>query len=175
MISDMGQLMARIRLDDYRPSPDWAALSERLQRMAMALTHRPDDAEELTQQTFAVLLAKNPDRVEHLGYARQTMMRLWLDRQRSVRRRVSHLARLAFSARRWHVDADPLSAGEQKARTRRAIESLPPKQRAVLVLRLVEELEYDQIASALNCSVQAVRAHLHLGRRRLREMLGEQP
>ena len=28
---------------------------------------------------------------------------------------------------------------------RRAIESLPPKQRAVLVLRLVEELDYDQI------------------------------
>ncbi len=175
MISVMGQLMARIRLDDYRPSPDWAALSERLRRMAMALTHRPDDAEELTQQTFAALLAKNPDRVEHLGYARRTMVRLWLDRQRSVRRRVAHLARLAFSARRWHADADPLSVSEQKARMRRAIESLPPKQRAVLVLRLVEELDYEQIASALNCPVQTVRAHLHLGRRSVREMLGEQP
>ena len=143
--------------------------------MAMALTHRPDDAEELTQQTFAALLTKNPDRVEHLGYARQTMMRLWLDRQRSVRRRVAHLARLAFSARRWHTDAETLSVSEQKARMRRAIESLPAKQRAVLVLRLVEELDYEQIASSLNCPVQTVRAHLHLGRRRVREMLGEQP
>ena len=43
MISVMGQLMARIRLDDYRPSPDWAALSERLGRMAIALTHRADN------------------------------------------------------------------------------------------------------------------------------------
>ena len=143
--------------------------------MALALTHCTDDAEELTQQTFAALLAKNPDRVEHLGYARRTMVRLWLDRQRSVQRRVAHLARLAFSARRWHADADPLSVSEQKARMRRAIESLPPKQRAVLVLRLVEELGYDQIASALKCSVQTVRAHLHLGRRRVRELLGEQP
>ena len=175
MISVMGQLMARIRLDDYRPSPDWAALSERLGRMAIALAHHADDAEELTQQTFAALLAKNPDRVEHLGYARRTMVRLWLDRQRSVRRRVAHLARLAFSARRWHTDADPLSVSEQKARMRLAIESLPPKQRAVLVLHLVEEIGYDQIASALNCSVQTVRAQLHLGRRRVREMLGEQP
>ncbi len=174
MISVMGQLMARIRLDDYRPSPDWAALSERLRRMATALTHRADDAEELTQQTFAALLAKNPDRVEHLGYARRTMVRLWLDRQRSVRRRVAHLARLAFSARRWHADADPLSAGEQNARMRQAIESLPPQQRAVLVLRLVEELDYEQIAETLNCAVRTVRAHLHLGRRRVREMLGEQ-
>ena len=175
MISVMGQLMAPIRLDDYRPLPDWAALSERLRRMAIALTHRPDDAEELTQQTFAALLAKNPDRIEHLGYARQTMVRLWLDRQRSIRRRAAHLARLAFSARRWHVVADRLSAGEQKARMRRAIESLPPKQQAVLVLRLVEELGYDEIAEGLNCSVQTVRAHLHLGRRRVREILGEQP
>ena len=150
--------MARIRLDDYRPSPDWTALSERMRRMAIALTHGQDDAEELTQQTFASLLAKNPDRIEHLGYARRTMVRLWLDRQRSLRRRAAHLARLAFSARRWHADADPLSVSEQKARMRRAIESLPPKQRAVLILRLVEELGYDQIAEALNCSVRRLPA-----------------
>ncbi|MCH8243253.1 MAG: sigma-70 family RNA polymerase sigma factor [Planctomycetes bacterium] len=166
-------------MSDSMSSPDLEALVAQhhqvLFRYAYRLSGSVADAEDLTQQTFAALLAKNPDRVEHLGYARQTMVRLWLDRQRSVRRRALHLARLAFSARRWHADADRLSAGEQKARMRRAIESLPPKQRAVLVLRLVEEVGYDQIASALNCSVQTVRAHLHLGRRRLREMLGEQP
>ena len=172
---EMGQPMARIRLDDYRPSAEWAAVSGRLLRMAKALTASLSDAEDLTQQTLAKLLVKHADRVDHVGLGRRTMLRLWLDHQRSLHRRVARMARAAYSAKRWHVDPDRLSATERERAVRRAIASLPPKQRAVLVLRLVEELDYGAIGEALGCSTQTVRAHLHLGRRRVRKMLGEQP
>lgn len=73
------------------------------------------------------------------------------------------------------MDADRLSTAEGHHAVRQAIASLPPKQRAALVLRLVEDLDYEVIAETLGCSVEAVRAHLHLGRRRVRAVLGEQP
>ncbi len=56
-----------------------------------------------------------------------------------------------------------------------ALRALPARQRAVVVLRLVEELDYAQIAETLDCSVGSVRSILHLARTRLRASLGERP
>jgi RNA polymerase sigma factor (sigma-70 family) len=153
--------------------PDWSAISERLRRMAQALTRGRDDADDLVQQTLVTLLAKRPDRAGHIGYARQTMTRIWLDRQRSLRRRVRRMARWAMTAGMWHTDQDRLSLSDQHDRVRRAMDALPPRQRAAVVLRLVEELDYDDIAAALGCSVQSVRTSLHLGRQRVRRLVGE--
>ena len=72
-------------------------------------------------------------------------------------------------------DASNQVVKDPDERVRRAIETLPPMQRAVVVLRLVEELDYADIAATLGCSVQAVRANLHLGRQRVRRLAGEAP
>jgi RNA polymerase sigma-70 factor, ECF subfamily len=45
---------------------------------------------------------------------------------------------------------------------------LPPKQRMALVMRKYQNLGYDQIASALNCSEAAARANVHEALRKLR-------
>ena len=142
---------------------------------ALALTGTGDDADDLTQQTLATLLARRPDKVAHVGYARKTMLRLWLDHQRSLRRRLGRLGRLATGLDRWHVDPDTARADEEAARMQAALRALPPRQRAVIVLRLVEELDYAQIAETLDCSVGAVRSILHLARTRLRASLGDRP
>jgi len=153
--------------------PDWSAITERLRRMALALTRCRSDADDLVQQTLVTLLTKQPDRVNHAGYARQTMIRIWLDQQRSLRRRLQRVARLAMTTGTWHTDKDRLSMNDQYERVRRAMDTLPPRQRAAVVLRLVEELDYAEIATALGCSVQSVRASLHLGRHRVRRLVGE--
>lgn len=160
---------------DAPPTPQegWPAARERLRRIALGLTRTAHDADDLTQQTLATLLARNPGRVSHMGYVRKTMLRIWLDQQRSFHRRLWRLGRVAWSTNAWHVDRDSLSDQDQCGRLRKAIDALPPKQRAVLVLRLVEELDYAEIAAALGCSIPTVRAHLHLGRRRVRQMIGE--
>lgn len=53
----------------------------------------------------------------------------------------------------------------------RAIESLPEHYREVILLRDIEELTIDEIASALSRSREAVKANLHRARRLLREYL----
>lgn len=155
------------------PPPDWQKVSEGLSRFATALTGRADEADELTQQTLAHLLARAPEKASHTGYARRTMTRLWLDRQRSWRRRLQRHAMIARDSIS-PPPADGMSDAELTGLLRRKIDLLPSRQRAVLVLRLIEGLEYEHIAEALGTSVQAVRANLHLARRTLARSLGDQ-
>ena len=64
-----------------------------------------------------------------------------------------------------HVDtrvADPLDVvlrGERAAAVRVAINRLPPKQRATLMLRVYQELPHEEIARVLGSSVGAVKAN----------------
>jgi len=171
----MLRLMAPTPSTHAAREPDWADLRQRLNRYAAALTGGADEADELTQQTFASLLAKAPRSADHLGYARTTMTRLWLDRQRSLKRRVRVLRSIAATWLDRRPDADRLDVSEQAARAQRAIETLPPRQRAALVMRLIEGLDYATIAASLGCDAGAVRSSLHLARASLRETLGENP
>jgi RNA polymerase sigma-70 factor (ECF subfamily) len=167
----MGQWMVSPDTDERQASFGLPGMRDRLWPAALALTRSHQDADDLTQQTMLTLLAKVPDRVTQVAYARRTMLRLWLDEQRSVRRRLRRVAARAWTMPRWHRDTDSASAAEANDRIHEAIDALPQKQRAALVLRLVEGLAYDEIAEALDCNVQTVRANLHLARRRLRRTL----
>ncbi|MEZ5367239.1 MAG: sigma-70 family RNA polymerase sigma factor [Bryobacterales bacterium] len=54
---------------------------------------------------------------------------------------------------------------------RRAVESLPEKQRAAVLMHKYEELDYQRIAGALDCSVSAVKSLLFRAYERLRTEL----
>ena len=54
---------------------------------------------------------------------------------------------------------------------RRAIDALPAKQRAAVLMHKYEELEYAQIAQALNCSESAVKSLLFRAYESLRSRL----
>jgi RNA polymerase sigma-70 factor, ECF subfamily len=54
----------------------------------------------------------------------------------------------------------------------RALKGLPPRQRAVLVLRYWEDLPVPQIAAALNCSPGTVRSQASRALARLRQLTG---
>jgi RNA polymerase sigma factor (sigma-70 family) len=55
-----------------------------------------------------------------------------------------------------------------------ALASLPPKQRAVVALRYLEDLSEAETASTLDISVGTVKAHASRGLDRLREVLRKQ-
>lgn len=57
---------------------------------------------------------------------------------------------------------------------REAIAALPPKQRAALILRYLQELPYADVAQALGCSEGSARAHVYQALRRLRRDLAEE-
>jgi RNA polymerase sigma factor (sigma-70 family) len=52
-----------------------------------------------------------------------------------------------------------------------AVATLPPRQRAAVLLRYGCELRHREIASAIGCSEEAARRSLHEGLKRLRETL----
>jgi RNA polymerase sigma factor (sigma-70 family) len=52
-----------------------------------------------------------------------------------------------------------------------AVTTLPPRQRAAVLLRYAGDLPHREIASALGCSEEAARRSLHEGLKRLRETL----
>lgn len=54
-----------------------------------------------------------------------------------------------------------------------AVQSLPPRQRAALVLRYYEDLTEAQTAAAMSCAVGTVKSQVAAGLRKLREQLGD--
>lgn len=71
--------------------------------------------------------------------------------------------REGLQARREAIDhalliEDHLVRGELAAQVRRAILSLPPKQRAAVTMHKYDEMDYRQIALELGCSTSAVKA-----------------
>ena len=78
-----------------------------------------------------------------------------------------------------HVDTrtdDPLEQvlrGERASAVRRAIEQLPPKQRATLILRVYQDLSHQEIADILGSTVGAVKANFFHALGNLKKILGE--
>jgi RNA polymerase sigma-70 factor (ECF subfamily) len=76
-----------------------------------------------------------------------------------------------------HVDEriedplDRLMRGEQATRVRAAIQRLPPKQRATLLLRVYQDLPHEQIARILGSSVGAVKANFFHALGNLRKLM----
>jgi RNA polymerase sigma factor (sigma-70 family) len=64
--------------------------------------------------------------------------------------------------------ADPADGYALGALVRSALAALPRQQRAVLVLRYLEDLPEAEVASLLGCSVGTVKTHAHRGLRALR-------
>jgi RNA polymerase sigma-70 factor (ECF subfamily) len=68
-----------------------------------------------------------------------------------------------------------LAESEALEQVDRAVAALPPKQRMAVVLRYVQELDYETVAQALDCSVDSARANVYQALRRLRQELAEEP
>jgi len=61
---------------------------------------------------------------------------------------------------------------ERRLRISRALDTLPPNARTIIMLSDVEGLSYREIASVLNCPIGTVMSRLHNARKRLRSALG---
>ncbi|GAB3969559.1 SigE family RNA polymerase sigma factor [Actinoallomurus acanthiterrae] len=57
---------------------------------------------------------------------------------------------------------------------RQALLALPPRQRAVLVLRFFEDLSEAKVAELLGCSAGSVKTHAHRGIQKLRTLLDDE-
>jgi RNA polymerase sigma-70 factor, ECF subfamily len=62
---------------------------------------------------------------------------------------------------------------EQQRRVWQAVQRLPIKLRAAVVLRYYHDMSYEEVAQALGCPVGTVRSRLHAAHARLRDTLQE--
>ena len=141
-----------------------------LLRVAWLLSGDEHAAQDLVQETH-VRMAKGWPRITRDGmdpmpYARTTLYRLQVDSWRRRGRRPERL-----------VDAVPERSGprEDEGSALRmtlmaALARLTPRQRAVLVLRFLEDRTEVQAAAVLGCSVNTVKSQTRHALQRLREL-----
>ena len=71
------------------------------------------------------------------------------------------------------LPSEELEKKELLAEIRWAIDELPEKQRLAIILSRYERMSYEDIADALDCSVQAVKSLLFRARQSLRKSLSK--
>ncbi|GAA2617893.1 SigE family RNA polymerase sigma factor [Paractinoplanes durhamensis] len=106
----------------------------------------------------------------HEAYARTIVVRAAIDETRRPwwRREQSH-----GDAMPDRSTDDGTHAVDERIRIQQALHRLPPKQRAVLVLRFLEELSVQETAAALRFPEGTVKAYTSRGLEALRELLDE--
>jgi RNA polymerase sigma-70 factor (ECF subfamily) len=151
--------------------------------VALRMTGSAEDAADLAQEVFL--------RVHrHLGRFRHgSSLRTWIYRI-TINRCRSHLRRRRPFLTRWLAEDAPAAdaevllvpdpgrgpealAGAQDTRRRveTALRTLPRVYREAVVLRDLDELEYEEIAAVLRLPLGTVRSRIARGRERLRQAL----
>lgn len=111
------------------------------------------------------------DRIEEPeAYARRALTHTAINRWRGRRRRPPELPLLPGHP--GPVTDDGSATVDLRDALVRALLTLPPRQRAVLVLRYLDDLPEDEVARALGCSVGTVKSHASRGLSRLRDRSG---
>jgi RNA polymerase sigma-70 factor (ECF subfamily) len=163
---------------------------ERVFRLVLGILNNEHDARDVCQEVWLTVW-KNLKNFR--GDARFTT---WVH-PIAVRRSIDHLRR----RRRWlsrfvpfladdntemtheavpepQETTDPrrdVERTERDQRFERALAAMPPKHRAVLALREIDGLSYDEIAKAMNIRPGTVMSRLYHARRLLARKLGELP
>lgn len=132
-------------------------------------------AEDLVQEALAKL-ASRWESVRHGApdaYVRRIIYRDAVSRWRKWGREVPQDAEAPGSAWSSLVDSDPAQTWVSGADVRAALRELPPRQRAVMVLRYYEDLSEESIAEVLGISPGTVKSQASGALRNLRRILPE--
>jgi len=156
------------------PAEKLAALFDvhyaRLYRLARRLAPSTDDALDLVQETF-LRAAQFPKSVpvgvtDEEAWLVRVLINIRRDqwRKRSVRARHD---RTAFVGSQRVDGGDPEAALIARTAVWQALDNLPPRRRAIVVMYELEGLAIPAIAAVLGISAITVRWHLSMGRREL--------
>jgi RNA polymerase sigma-70 factor (sigma-E family) len=147
-----------------------AAHVDDLLRTAYLIAWEQAEAEDLVQECLLKVARRWP-RVRLMdqprAYARRILVNLATDGARGRARRRVELDPPPPGAGERSVD--PLAAFDTHAELVEALGRLPPRQRAVLVLRYFHDLTEAQAAEVLGCSPGTVKSNASRGLARLRE------
>jgi RNA polymerase sigma factor (sigma-70 family) len=106
------------------------------------------------------------------GYVRRMLVTRAANRWRRRRRRPERLLGDLTAAGADPATPDPSDDTLTRDVVVTALQALPTRQRAAVVLRFLEDLPVTEVARVLDCSEGAVKSHTARGLARLRESLG---
>ncbi|HXW35925.1 MAG TPA: SigE family RNA polymerase sigma factor [Acidimicrobiales bacterium] len=152
-----------------------------LLRTAYLVTGDAGHTEDLVQETL-IKVARRWSRVDRMenpeAYARKILVNLAVD---GSNRRSRHRGELAAQQRPDGLaQCDPHASWgvpalvEERMELVRALAELPPRQRAVLVLRFFHDLSESEVASTLGCSIGTVKSTTSRALARMRSLLPNQ-
>src|SRR6266516_4326593 len=146
---------------------------QHLMRAAVALTGSRADGEDLLQAALERLL-RNWRRVDTdpEGYLRRTLYNLAADGWRRRGRWRGRLAEFRSQARAAATGGEDITVVDLRDALIRLLQQLPPRQRAVVVLRYWEQRTEAETAELLGCTEGTVKSAAARGLRRLRELAG---
>lgn len=139
-----------------------------LLRLAYLLTGDQHAAEDLLQNA----LIRTAGRWRHIrespdAYVRKVMYHEQVSRWRSPRWGRERSRDVVLDS----ATGDPSGQVDLRLALERALRTLPPRQRASIVLRYFEDLAESEVARLMGCSVGTVRSQTHRGLARLRELV----
>jgi RNA polymerase sigma-70 factor (ECF subfamily) len=155
-------------------------------RLVHAIIRNEQDSRDVCQEVWLTIWKQLP------SFRGDAKFSTWVH-PIAVRRAIDHLRK----RRRWYDRFLPFSSGddtvasvpepaanddaradleqgERSARLHQALETLPPKLRAVLALREIQGLSYDEIARTIGVPTGTVMSRLYHARRQLARKLGAQ-
>ena len=149
----------------------FGSLLDGLYAFALGMVGQPHQAEEITQTVLARALPRlihgevgNPT-----TYLRRAAYRevIGQHRRRGVERRHRHHWRVTTAS-----GSDPNEAEvDDRLAFRPYLIQLPPRQRAILLMRFWDDLPPEEIAETLGVKVSTVKTHINRGLARLRSIL----
>jgi len=149
-------------------SARWAALL----RTAHLLTGDSASAEDLVQTTLvkAYVAWQRITRADSVdAYIRKMLLNEYLSQQRKAGRRAARGPLVALA------DIAPTDPAEDRLDLWATVQTLPPRQRAVLVLRYYEDLTEAETAHLLGITTGTVKSQTHAALRTLRGRLDPDP
>ena len=145
-------------------------------RVVWRVTNDQEVAEELSHDAFIKLY----ERIDHFPDADQA--KYWLIRvaknhalnhvKRKVRERRAYERVLAQPVTPIASGADNLVREETSAEVRAALDKLPEKLRVILIMKEYTEMNYKEIAKALDITEANVKVRVFRARQKLGEILG---
>jgi RNA polymerase sigma-70 factor (sigma-E family) len=144
----------------------------RLHRVAVALTGERGAAEDLVQDVLEKMYVRWHRIDEPYAYARRALVNASVNRWRVRARR----REVALTVARDDEAEDAIARVDDRNLIIHVLAALPARQRAVVVLRFLEDLSEAETASLLGCSVGTVKSQTARALTRLRnDLLRETP
>jgi len=143
-------------------------------RVCYRFVNNRDDAMDLAQEVFIKAF-------EHLpNFRRESSMKTWLYRI-AMNHCINHVKKNArefveitdnIGSTRASVHSE-MEKREQREQFRLLVKRLPPKQKAILEMRIHEQLSYEEIATMSGRSISTIKASVFFALEKLRKLVKE--